>query len=48
MEEAWYYVEVMMSGPLTGMTVAPGTDNPSALIGIGDGVTDLVFEFESE
>ena len=42
----WYYVEVSLSGPLSGMQPASGTANPSAPIDIGPGETGLVFGFE--
>lgn len=42
----YYYVEAVMSGPLSGMTPASGTENPSNAVGIGDSVSDLDFAFE--
>jgi hypothetical protein len=44
--EAWYYVEAVMSGPLTGKSPASGTTNPSALIGLGDSDMAVDFAFE--
>lgn len=43
----WYYVEVSLTGPLSGMQPASGTPNPSDLIDIGPGDESLYFEFES-
>jgi hypothetical protein len=42
----YYYVEAIMTGPLTGMQPASGTSNPSELVGLGDSVSDLDFTFE--
>lgn len=44
---AWYYVEVLKTGTLNGMTEAVGTTNPSAPIEVGDGDASMLFEFES-
>jgi len=42
----WYYVEVQMSGPLAGKSLASGTQNPTALIGIGNSATGVDFALE--
>lgn len=44
--ERWYYIEVEMSGPLSGLTPSAGTSNPSALVAIGDDPTVVNFSFE--
>ena len=42
---AYYYVAADMSGPLSGMTVSSGYDNPTDALGLGDSVdVDLGFE----
>lgn len=43
--EEWYYVEAQITGPLTGMSPAPGTKNPSNVVGLGPNTT-INFEFE--
>jgi hypothetical protein len=42
----YYYVEAVITGPLSGMTPAAGTENPSDAVGLGESVTDVDFEFE--
>jgi hypothetical protein len=44
LEQAWYYVEAAMTGPLSGKT--PATSNPSALIEVGDGNEAVDFAFQ--
>jgi len=44
--EQWYYVEAVMTGPLSGMTPSSGTDNPSVLVAISDSPTVVNFAFE--
>jgi hypothetical protein len=42
---AWYYVQVPLTGPLSGMSPSGGTLNPSAPVDLADGaVIDLSFE----
>ena len=43
----WYYVEVLKTGPLSGMDEVSGTVNPSAPIDVGPGDGAMLFEFES-
>lgn len=43
---AWYFVSVDLSGPLSGLQAASGTRNPSALIGVGEGLAELEMAFE--
>ena len=45
-DETWYYVEAVMTGPLSGKSPASGTSNPTAAIGIGDSVTDIDLAFQ--
>lgn len=42
----WYYVQAVITGPLTGKTPAAGSSNPTSLIDVGPGATgvDLTFE----
>lgn len=42
----WYYVEVLMTGPLSGMQPASGTNNPSLPVDVGPGDSELDFDFE--
>jgi hypothetical protein len=42
----WYYVAVDQSGPLEGMAPANTTTNPTSLIAVGPGDSDLLLEFE--
>jgi len=44
--QAWYFVEVSMTGPLTGKVPSQGTENPSPLIEVGEGDPDLDFAFQ--
>ena len=42
---AYYYVAADMTGPLSGMSVSSGYDNPTDALGLGDSVNvDLGFE----
>lgn len=43
---AWYYVQAVLTGPLSGMTPAAGTSNPTTLIDVGAGASgvDLAFQ----
>ncbi len=43
---AWYYVQAVLIGPLSGMSSAVGTSNPTALIDVGQGASavDLAFQ----
>lgn len=45
-EEKWHYVSVDLSGPLSGMVPASATSNPTDLIGVGEGDSGLLLEFE--
>lgn len=42
----WYYVVVPLTGPLTNMTPASGTSNPTAAIGIGNSVSGVNLSFQ--
>jgi protocatechuate 3,4-dioxygenase beta subunit len=44
--ERYYYVQALMTGPLSGMSPAEGTTNPSPLYGLGYSVTNANFGFE--
>lgn len=46
LSENWYYVEVALTGPLTGKSPASGTSNPSSLIEVGEGILGLSLAFE--
>jgi hypothetical protein len=41
----WYYVDVPLTGPLSNMLPASGTNNPSAAQDVGPGNTNLNFAF---
>ena len=45
-EDKWYYVEASLTGPLAGKSPATGTDNPSSLIGVGEGDPNVDMDFE--
>ncbi len=40
----WYYIEAVRTGPLAGMTPAPGTSNPTGPVGETSTTIDLTFE----
>ena len=42
----YYYVQALYSGPLSGKSPAGATQNPSALIEVGDGDGDLGMSFQ--
>ncbi len=42
----YYYVEVLLTGPLAGKSPAEGCENPSDPVGLGSSVLDLDFYFE--
>lgn len=46
LSENWYFVEVALTGPLSGKSPVSGTVNPSSLIEVGEGATGLNFAFE--
>jgi hypothetical protein len=41
----YYYVEVVLSGPLTGMQPATGTSNPTNLVTVGNGDPAVNLDF---
>jgi len=43
---SWYYVAAALTGPLANMVPASGTQNPTALVGVGEGDLDLDLAFE--
>jgi len=43
---SWYYVAAGLTGPLANMVPASGTQNPTALVGVGEGDLDLDLAFE--
>lgn len=46
LSQNWYYVEVALTGPLAGKSPTSGTNNPSSLIEVGEGVLGLSLAFE--
>lgn len=46
LSQNWYYVEALLTGPLSGMTPASGTSNPTNLIEVWQGVSGLNLSFE--
>lgn len=43
---AWYYVQAVITGPLTGKSPTGVTNNPTSLIDVGPGATGVDFTFE--
>lgn len=43
---AWYYVAASLTGPLAGMAPSNGTQNPTALVAVGDGDPELDLAFD--
>lgn len=44
--QRWYFVQAVMTGPLSGKTPSGGTQNPTNLIGLGPSATNVDFAFQ--